>query len=148
MKSLMIDIHNWIVKISTKKKELGGYSVCPFAKSAKYKVFEVNLNEIVPDLFELDYDIIVFALKQKISINELKNKCRSLNKKYTDYVFLPEHKKHKTLIKNIQTNNGKHNLIICQYKKELNKAREILKKTNYYKNWSKKYLKEIMSYGK
>ena len=148
MKRLMIDLHNWIIKISTKKKELGGYSVCPFAKSAKYKIFKVNLNEIIPDLFELDYDVIIFVLKQKISINQLKNKCKSLNKKYKDYVFLPDHKKYKTLIKDVQTNNGKHNLIICQCKKELNKAREILKKTNYYKNWSKKYLKEIMSYGK
>jgi hypothetical protein len=148
MKSLLIDIHKWIIHISSKKKELNGYSVCPFAKSAHYKVFKVNLKDIVPNLFKLNYDVIIFVIKGTISIKKLKNKCKFLNKKHRNYVFLPDHKKYRTLIQDIQTNNGKHNIIISQRKKELWKARTILKATGYYKNWSKKYLKEIMSYGK
>lgn len=144
MKSLLTDIHKWIIHISSKKKELNGYSVCPFAKSADYKVFKVNLKDIVPDLFKLSHDVIIFVIKDNISISKLKNKCKSLNKKYRDYVFLPDHKNYKTSIQGIQTNNGKHNVIISQHKKELRKARTVLKATDYYKNWSKKYLKEIM----
>jgi hypothetical protein len=146
MKRLMIDLHNWIIKITTKKKELDGYSVCPFAKSAKYKVLEVKLNEITPDLFDTAVNVIIFSITDKVSIAKLKNKCKWLNKKYRRYIFLPDHKHSNTFIKDVQTSNGKHNLILCQVKKELNTARQILRKTNYYKNWSKKYLKEIMSY--
>jgi hypothetical protein len=150
MKSLMIDIHNWIKKVSTKKKELNNYSVCPFArlfyKSPKLKIIKTTSdNIVVPDDF---FEIIIFVIVNKITQNQLTLLCNNLNKKYKKLVFLPDHKSRKTFIKNIQTNNGKHNLIMCQPKNKLKEARDILKKTNYYKNWNKKYLKEIMKFGK
>ena len=148
MKSLMKDIYLWINRISFKSKILNNYSVCPFAKSSKYKIFEVNFKDINLDLIQHKCDVILFVIKEKISINKLKHKCKVLNKKYRNFVFLPDHKNSQTFIKKISTGNGKHNIILCQNKKELNNARNVLKKTNYYKNWSKDYLKEIMRYGK
>ena len=148
MKSLMKDIYLWINRISFKSKILDNYSVCPFAKSATYKIFEVNFKDINLDLIEYNCDVVIFVIKEKTSVGRLKSKCKILNKKYRNYIFLPDHKESKTFIKKISTGNGKHNIILCQDKKELNNARKVLTKTNYYKNWSKEYLKEIMGYGK
>ena len=70
--------------------------------------------------------------------------CSELNEKYLDLIFLPDHKNRDTYINGVKTNNGNHNIILCQPKKKLKDARAALKKTDYYTYWDKEYLKEIL----
>jgi hypothetical protein len=66
------------------------------------------------------------------------------NKKYSEWLFFEDCATYDTFIGGVQTNNGKHNLILAQPKEKLRKFREILKKTSYYDFWSKDYYDEIM----
>ena len=68
-----------------------------------------------------------------------------LNLKYNDLVFLPDHPGH-TLDTGVKaySSNGRYNLILCQPKTKLRKARETLTKTKYYSLWNADYLKKIM----
>jgi hypothetical protein len=64
---------------------------------------------------------------------------------YPEMVFLPDHKDRDTFINGVQTNNGKYNLILCQWRDNLESARTKLKNSNYYSFWDQEYLKEILS---
>lgn len=134
-------IVEWIQYLSKPQENIGGISVCPFAKNAKYKVVEVNRELIV--LPDSETDLVICVLPNDISKDELANRCKTLNDTYQDYIFLPDHKDRKTFINGVRTNNDMYNLILCQSKEKLLKAREVLMKTEYYSYWSKEYLKEI-----
>ena len=139
-------INNWIKNISKKQKDLNGYAVCPFAKTATFKIIQTKNNQVI--LPEEEYEVILFVLSDDIQVEDQIKLCKRLCLQHKEYVFLPDFKERKTYIKSVETGNGKYNLILCQSKEKLNKARDILKKTNYYDNWDKNYYNEIMSYGK
>lgn len=134
-------IVEWIQYLSKPQENIGGISVCPFAKNAKYKIVEVDEQTVV--LPDSETDLVIHVLPDTISQNNLSSHCKALNESYVDYVFLPDHKDRKTFINGVRTNNDAYNLILCQPKEKLIKARESLMKTDYYKYWSKEYLKEI-----
>ena len=65
------------------------------------------------------------------------------NKIFPEIIFLPDHKDRETYINGVATNNGKYNLILCQWRDNLNKARSKLEHTKYYSFWDQTYLEEI-----
>ena len=132
-------VEAWIQHLSIPQSFLGGMAVCPFAKKASYEIIETN-NIVVPDR---EFEVIVFVLSADQTQEQLFDYCRRLNEQHVNYIFLPDPKDRKTLINDVQTNNGAYNLILCQPKDKLLKAREVLSKTNYYQYWSPEYLKEI-----
>ena len=67
------------------------------------------------------------------------------NKIYPEMVFLPDPKDRYTEINGVQTNNGKYNIILCQRRDNLKKARSKLLNTSYYSFWNQAYLNEIIS---
>ena len=79
------------------------------------------------------------------SIDTLNQLAHEYNQLYKDIIFLPDHKDRYTEINGVQTNNGKHNLLLCQWRDNLNKAREKLAGTNYYSFWNEEYLQEILN---
>jgi hypothetical protein len=76
--------------------------------------------------------------------DELAELANEYNKMYPMMIFLPDHKDKDTFINGVQTNNGKYNLLLCQWRDKLETARTKLKKTTYYTYWSEDYLKEIL----
>ena len=66
------------------------------------------------------------------------------NRVYQNYKFIADHRKSKTFINGVQTNNGKYNLVLCQPRKDLTEARKKLAKTEYYDYWDKNYLEEVL----
>lgn len=132
----------WIDYISLPQELIGGLSICPFAKAAKFDLISTTTDSII--LPEKDFEIIIFKVEDNITPEKLMHVCRELNTKYKALIFLPDHKERKTYINSIRTNNMKLNLILCQKRDNLNKAREQLKNTNYYSYWNNDYLKEIM----
>jgi len=140
---LIDDINEWVALLDVEHSPLGQHKICPFAKSTKFKLVEIELLSVVPPAE--DFDLIIFKVESTATLDDLVNKCKELNATYKEIVFLPDHKDRTTFLNGIQTNNGKHNLLLCQSRRKLDKARAALLKTNYYSFWDKEYLEEIMS---
>jgi multidrug efflux pump subunit AcrB len=137
------DLNQWIEALGVPQEKLGGHSVCPFAKLAsRFTMIRVN-GEIIPPE-DRNFDIIIYLLPAEISFESMNDLCVDLNAKYTDLIFLPDHKDRHTTINGVQTNNGKHNILLCQPKQKLKDARAALRKTNYYTYWEDSYLREIL----
>jgi hypothetical protein len=136
------DIKEWINQISIPRDELGGIGICPYARNSKYKIVKTDKNL---DLVEEDVELIIYVLPENYTVNDLSLIAEKQNKKFPHLVFLPDHRDRVTEINGVQTNNGKHNLILCQSRNVLEKARIKLKSTGYYTYWNSKYLEEILS---
>lgn len=136
-------IDNWIKHITQPREELGGFSVCPYAKGAEYELIETDGSDINPPPW--DFELIIYKLPNEYTIDEVVAIADEYNKLYPELVFLPDPKDRDTFINGVQTNNGEYNLLLCQWRDNLNKAREKLKATSYYTYWSEEYLKEILS---
>jgi len=136
-------IKDWITNISIPHKELDGMPVCPYAKSSEYTVIETDGSDISPPPW--DFELIVYKLPDEYSIDELSDIATEYNNIYPEMVFLPDHKDKDTFINGIQTNNGKYNLILCQWRDNLETARTKLSNTSYYSFWDSEYLKEILN---
>lgn len=134
-------ILNWIRKVSETRKELKGFSICPFAANSKFKIIECSAREIKPiDEFQ----VIIYIIENDLELNVVQYWVEHYNLKYDSWKFFEDCKSYDTFIQGIQTNNGKYNLIIAQPKKELRNFREKLAKTSYYDLWNSEYLKEIL----
>lgn len=123
------------------RPEIGGFSICPYAKGSRYKILKESIENLKP---EDGYDAIIFGVDNSLSIDEILSWIAIYNSKYSDWKFFEDHRSYNTYINGVQTNNGKYNLIIAQPKEKLKKFRQILSKTNYYNYWSKDYLNEIL----
>lgn len=134
-------IKKWIQQVSQAHPELGGFSVCPFARKAKYKISFCSIDSIEP---EEPYDVIIYVIEEE-KLEVIQEWVEKYNQKYLNWLFFEDCASYDTYINGIQTNNGKYNLILGQPKEKLRKFRDILKKTDYYSYWSKEYYDEIMS---
>ena len=137
-----MDIKDWIRHIAQPRNELGGMSVCPYANGAKYEIIETDGSDINPPPW--DFELIVYKLPDNYSIEEVESIANEYNKIFKDLVFLPDPRDRSTEINGVRTNNGKYNLILCQWRDDLESARSKLKKTNYYSYWSSEYLESIL----
>lgn len=136
------DINNWVVHLATKQVLLAGFSVCPFAKNCEYEIVITDGSDINPPPW--DFELIIYVLPEDYTQNELQSIALEYNKVFSDLIFLPDHKTRYTEINGVQSNNGKHNLILCQQRNSLNAARKKLANTPYYSFWNQEYLKEIL----
>ena len=134
-------ITDWIERLAKPREELGGMSVCPFAKNSDYSIVETDGSDINPPPW--DFELIIYKLPNEYSINELAELAAEYNDIFPEMIFLPDHKDRETFINGVATNNGKYNLILCQWRDNLNKARSKLEHTKYYSFWDQNYLEEI-----
>lgn len=138
----MSDLKDWISAIAVPQENLGGMAICPFAGvAARFSMIRVD-GEIQPPT-DLDFDVLLYVFPETVSQESLFEICDNLNTTYKDLVFLPDHKDRQTFINGVQTNNGKHNLILCQPKEKLRSARKALMKTKYYTYMSEDYRREL-----
>jgi hypothetical protein len=135
-------IEDWIKHISQPREELGGFSVCPFAKGAEYEFVETDGSDINPPPW--NFELIIYKLPESYTIDEVISIAEEYNKVFPELVFLPDPKDKDTFINGVQTNNSRFNLILCQWRDNLNLVREKLTGTKYYSYWSEEYLKEIL----
>jgi hypothetical protein len=134
------EIEKWLERVSQVRPELGGFSVCPYARSGKYRIIECSVDKIdVQD----GYDVIIYVIDETdlLKINEWVD---FYNKKFEDWLFFEDCANYDTFIGGVRTNNGLYNLILAQPKEKLLRFREALKKTDYYSYWSENYYKEIV----
>jgi hypothetical protein len=138
-----MDINEWIDHISTPRSELGGMSVCPYAKKVKFELIETDGSDIDPPPW--DFELIVYKLPDSYTIEEVDQIAKEYNKLFPNMVFLSDPRDRTTEINHVKTNNGKYNLILCQWRDNLESARTKLKKTDYYTYWSTDYLDKILN---
>ncbi len=134
------EVEDWIQRITLKRKELGGFPVCPFASKASYHVEKRNLSDVAP--IE-GVDVAIFIVG-KLALSQLLQRCSELNILYDDYTFLDDHSIEPSFINGVQSNCGNLNLILVQRKKGLQEAREILKSTKYYNYWTEEMYNRIV----
>lgn len=60
------------------------------------------------------------------------------------FVALEDHPDEEERVKDLIFNQGTYALILLQEAEKLDKARRILDKQNYYKNWDKQYYKDVV----
>lgn len=138
----------WIKHLSSSQDTLGGLAVCPYAARARYKI----LNRVKKSIdFDKDkslletMEVLLYIKEFRMKKSAMYALCDQLNKSYPTYIFLADHWDMETNIKDVRTNNGLYNLILCQKRSKLENARKFLRSKNYYDYWSKKYLKDVMS---
>ena len=151
------DLIKWIQRISEKKDELGGFSVCPFAKKAleEKKVFWSYIGQ-EPVAYILryieatieDFEVIIFYnLSKNLTDEDLLSIISKLQDKMPDMVFLKDHPDNPGFINGVNTSNGEYPAILAQPRNKLEEARSKLLKMKYYDSWSEEYKKEIFGYG-
>jgi ssDNA-specific exonuclease RecJ len=139
--SVEAHIKDWISKISEFRPELGGFSVCPYASKAKYKIIECKAEDIMPIS---GYDVLFYVIEDYFDLQSVEFWVNYYNKKYPEYIFLEDHATSDSYINGVQTNNGKYNLILAQNREDLRKNRQKLATSGYYYHWNDEYLREIL----
>jgi len=134
-------IEDWIKKVSKVRPELGNFAICPFASKAKYLVIETSAEDIMPIS---GYDVVFYVVKNYFDLQSVQFWVNYYNNLYDEWLFFEDCASYNTYIGDVQTNNGKYNLILMQNKEHLRKNREKLAKTGYYHHWNDAYLKEIL----
>jgi hypothetical protein len=146
----------WIQRISEKKDELGGFSICPFAKKVleekqihwsciayECKAYILRYIESLEN-FEI---VIFYNLLKNLTDGDLIETISELQKKRPDLIFLKDHPSNPGFINGVNTGNGEYPIILVQPREKLIQAREKLQNTKYYDYWSEEYKKEIFGYG-
>lgn len=136
------EVREWIKHVSLKRGELGGFAICPYAFSASVHIEERALKDVT--LIEAGADVIIFIVED-CSVAAMMATVDRLNMCHKDYLFLDDHKDEPTFINGVQSNFGKHNLILCQRRDKLLQARENLHKTDYYTYWHQEMYERIIN---
>jgi len=134
-------IREWIRKVSVLRPELGGFAVCPYASTAKYKIVECQIDDIEP--IE-GYDVVIFIVEDYHTVEDILEWVESYNKIWEDWEFFEDCAEKISFVGEIQSNNGIYNLILGQPKEKLRKFREKLGNTKYYDYWDDDYMREIL----
>ncbi len=137
-------VSNWLARISIKQSDLGGHSICPFARMPHI----VSVEKLrVEEFSDLDNRLTIYMENDILSsYDQLEELCRQLKTMNPNFVFLPDHPHKINRINGLETGNGEFPCVIVQTKQELDSARSAVAKTDYYSYWDQSYLKEIKSF--
>lgn len=136
------DLKQWISEIQRSNPDLGGFSICPFAKNNTYKIVKTSIHDIKP--LSESYGVVIFVVEDDLDLDFARLKLKQLNIKYSKYKFFDDFRDEPSFIGNTQTNNGRYNLILYQDTEFLSKLRQMLAKTTYYDHWDDEYLQQIL----
>ena len=114
-------ILDWITKLSEIRPELGNFAVCPYASASKFIILEEELRKVRP---RVGWDVVIYAVEDDHDSDFLYAMVDDYNRVYKTHKFIADHRKSKTFINGVQTNNGKYNLVLCQPKEDLTEARK------------------------
>ena len=162
------EIRQWIEeRLSTNLPEFNNLPACPFAKEAliKNKIVIQELDNqyesrlsikeyFLAELENYSYhwpkgkEVIVLGCKPElISSDDLSDIVEIASEKFLTkrgFIALEDHPDVEEKVLDYKLNQGSYALILLQEAEKLQKAREILKKKQYYKNWTKDYLDDVV----
>jgi len=137
-----------------------GMPPCPYARQARLqgRVKMIHMTTAEPDSncwihiqqanFE-EIDALVLILDAKRwTVRYTHQIVDQLNSVFMprDVVVLEDHPRQREEIGGVVVNNGRFILLLCQRLGTLNKFSEILKKKGYYDKWSKKNIKDVVTW--
>lgn len=149
-------LKDWILDfLSTPQKLLNDFPPCPYARKAlidnKIKFYKSqNYNIDVPLLLENwdeSYDVLICVVDDvdpDIFVRDIKEINMLYQKK--GFVCLEDHKNIPEKFYDLNFNNGKYNIIVCQKSEKLNDAVKILESKGYYKNWPAKLYNDVVAW--
>ena len=145
-------IEDWILDFLSKPNvAFDNIPPCPYAKKAwldgnvEIKEF-VSFEELRKDLDIWDKEVIIYLFQHSVlpRCNELETLAASFNKEYTDFLFLEETPDLEENVAGVIVNQGELCMLLVQKRKPLEEAREELKKTGYYDNWTEDMKERII----
>tara|TARA_B100000424_G_C22699580_1_gene381632 strand:- start:16 stop:465 length:450 start_codon:yes stop_codon:yes gene_type:complete len=143
--SISKDIKKWVMRITTPKD---GYQICPYARKAKYKIFEHEDKLSIQQkavFWTNEYDLILCRPTDTLmTVDHAKYIEESCNRLADYTITLLDHPDDPGYIDGEYTGNGKHILFLIQSKKDLQDARKHLRSTTYYDRWTNEYYKEVV----
>ena len=131
--------------------KLGNWAPCPYARKARLdnQIEIVEGENVLVDYLDCDFDhkeVYVFWYPtEQYSAESLSNMIKHINfdERDHDIVFLEDHPDDDEVINGERMNFGSAILVIVQRLSKLNEASDALAKTDYYKHWSKKNLRDV-----
>ena len=120
--------------------------LCPWAKKSileglvEYYEKE-NPEDLVPLPEGIKVRIVSFPEISHRELIEIRNRC---NRNLEEWIFLDSHPEDEETIGGVKS-VFKSPLILIQSRKELEEARDILKRSKYYSYWNSNALEEILS---
>jgi hypothetical protein len=133
------------------------YPPCPYAKQARLdgKVDFVELTDAEPDsniwcnIDHFDFDnkdvLVMIADAKRWTPHYTQKLAAQLNGTYAqkDLLIMEDHPKLVEKVKDVKLNQGRYTLLLVQRRTKLKKFADILKKSDYYRNWSKGYRESV-----
>lgn len=150
-------LSKWIVEVLDKPQAwLNNLPSCPYAKQAliNNRIDFRSSDDYVCDVRMLfdhwpqQFDVVILVCNDDIDSNMFSEHVAELNKHYVPlgYACLEDHVSCVETVKDINFNNGKYNLILCQPLNKLNAATAQLHKQGYYEHWPKDYYDQVVSW--
>ena len=130
---------------------------CPYARQARLenKTEFKEVTDMEPDsniwiyIEQFDFDkkdiLVLIFDKKRWKPHYTKQLAEELNEtfKKRNIVVIEDHPKLVERVKDVILNQGNYILLFCQSRTKLQKFEKQLRKTGYYKNWSKKYEEQV-----
>jgi hypothetical protein len=150
-------LSKWIVEILDKPQAwLNNLPSCPYAKQAlinnridfKRSYAYVADVHVLFNNWDEKFDVVVLVCDRNINSQLFSQHVAELNKQYVPqgYACLEDHVDCVETVKDINFNNGKYNLILCQPLNKLNAAAAHLHRQGYYNHWTKDYYDQVVSW--
>ena len=149
----MHEIEDWILNFLSKPNSaFAGMPPCPYAKRAwmgdkviVHKIYPWNIEDALRwtlTYFPPDKDVVLFCMDPKlISAEHLEKLAISTD----DYIILDDHPANPEVVDGVLLNQGTYAILFVQRRKELEKARQELSQTNYYKNFTEEYKNDVVN---
>lgn len=159
-------VTKWITEfLDIPSETLNNLPPCPFAKQAlltnKIKIHQIKP---LPHISMKDYfiaemenytyhwpkgkEVVVLGCDPNlITADELEDSIEIATERFLEkrgYIALEDHPDHVEQVKDLVFNQGEYALVLVQEADKLNKARKILKKQDYYKNWPEEYYEDVV----
>jgi hypothetical protein len=140
------EIKEWAFWLSSGVLGEDKIPLCPWAKKSILEGSvdfweEESPENLIPLPDEIKVRIVHMSNKSSEDLISVRNFCNTLD---PEFIFLESHPEDPDLIGGIRSVSDLP-LIIIQRRKELEEAREILKRGKYYNYWDKKVLDDLMN---
>ena len=151
------EIVKWFDHIQQPRAELGGSSICPFAKAAisakQYNISNSSVDHIHLDVETCDivkYKVCIFILPEYKQYSEtcLSALTTELNNQFRlyDKVVLDNDPRKPFIINGVTTSFEHSYLWIVQSLSDLSQKYEMLKKSKYYTYWTQDQIDEVVTW--
>lgn len=153
------DLSDWIINfLDVPQPVLNNIAPCPFAKTAlvngKIK-FMIGSESVVKDMlsfnenWDSEYEGVVLIYPSDINAENFADSVEYVNNlfyRHSGLLALEDHPQFSEDIAGLNFNNRKYAVVIIQRAEKLRKASEILKKRDYYKNWTTQDLDAVVNW--